>query len=117
MLGHITGSQLCRCHIPLTHKVLQVLLDDLQHGRAQLCHGSEGKERQHPVRSTTPSYFIDLFLELSFFSAVWKEAGRRWEITREDVGCAGVTASIIAPWHSNRGGKVVGLHGRGKKAQ
>jgi hypothetical protein len=74
------GNQLHRYHIPLTHKVLQVLLHDLRHGPTQLHHGSEGKERQHPVSSTTPSYFLDLFFYLSFFSAVGKEEERWWEI-------------------------------------
>jgi hypothetical protein len=45
ILGHTTGSQLCCCHIPLTHEVLQVLLHDLRHGPTRLRHESKGKER------------------------------------------------------------------------
>jgi hypothetical protein len=67
--------------------------------------------------TTTPSYFLDLVLYLSFFSAVVKEVGRWWEIVQEDVGCTGATASFIAPQCSNLGGKVTGLHTHGKKAQ
>jgi hypothetical protein len=33
----------------------------------QLHDGLEGKLRQHLVSSTNPSYFLDLFLYLSFF--------------------------------------------------
>jgi hypothetical protein len=62
-------------------------------------------------------FFLDLFLYLSIFSAVGKEAGRWWEIEQEDVGCIGASASFIAPWCSNRGGKVPGLHMHGKKVQ
>jgi hypothetical protein len=29
------------------------------------------------------------------FSVVGKEAGRRWEIVREDVGCVGATTNFI----------------------
>jgi hypothetical protein len=52
-----------------------------------------------------------------FFSVTGKEVGRRWEIMQEDVGCIGATASFIALWCTNRGGKVAGLHRRGKKVQ
>jgi hypothetical protein len=52
---------------PLTHKILQLLLCDLRRGPTQLRHGSEGKERRHPISSTTPSGFLNLFLYLSFF--------------------------------------------------
>jgi hypothetical protein len=41
--------------------------------------------------------FLDLFLYLSFFLAIGKEMGRWWEIVQEDIGCAGATASFIAP--------------------
>jgi hypothetical protein len=71
---------------------------------------------QHLVGSTTPFYFLDLFLYLSFFLAVGKEAGRWWEITRKDIGCAGATTSFIAPRCSNQRGKEVGLRRRGEKA-
>jgi hypothetical protein len=74
-------------------------------------------ERRHPVSSITPSCFLDLFPYLSFFSAIGKEAGRQWEIMWEEVGCIGVTTSFIALRCNNRGGKVAGLHRRGKKAQ
>jgi hypothetical protein len=105
------------CHIPLTHEFLQILLCDLRCGPTQLPHGSEGNERRHTVSSTTPSYFLDLFLYLSFFSAIGKEVGRWWEIVRKDVGCVGATTSFIALWCNNRGGKVTGLCRHGKKAQ
>jgi hypothetical protein len=36
---------------------------------------------------------------------------------QEDVGYAGVTTSVIAPRCNNKGGKVAGLHRRGKKDQ
>jgi hypothetical protein len=65
----------------------------------------KGRRDWHPLSSTTPSYFLDLFLSLSFSWVLGKEAGRQWEIVREDVGCAGAIASFIAPWCSNRGGK------------
>jgi hypothetical protein len=114
ILGHTIGSQLHRCHIPLTHEVLQLLLHDLRRGLTQLYHGSKAKERRHPVSSTTPSYFLDLFLYLSFFSTIEKETGRWWEIVREDVGCAGATTSFIAPRCGHRGGKAAGLHRHSK---
>jgi hypothetical protein len=117
ILGHTIGSQLCHCHILLTHEVLLVLLCDLRHGLTRLCRGLEGKERQHLVSSTTPPYFLDLFLYLSFFSVIGKEAGRWWKILREDVGYEGATASFIAPRCNNLGGKATGLHRHGKKAQ
>jgi hypothetical protein len=44
------------------------------------------------------------------FSAIRKETGRQWEIVWEDVGCVGATASFIAPWCNNQGGKAAGLH-------
>jgi hypothetical protein len=71
-------------------------------------HGSTGKENQHPLSSTTPSYFLDMFLYLSFSSVIGKEAGRQWKIVQEDVGCAGAIASFIALWCCNRGGKAAG---------
>jgi hypothetical protein len=111
IFGHMTGSQLHRCHIPQTHKVLQVLLRDHRCGLTQPRHGTEGKEGQCPVSSTTPSYFS------SFFSAVGKEAEGQWEIMRKDIGCIGATASFIAPRCNNRGGKAIGLCRHGKKAQ
>jgi hypothetical protein len=86
ILKHAVSHKIHRRHIPLTHKVLQVLLRDLQCSSTQLCHGSEGKERQHPVSQQLP-LFLDLFLYLSFFNRVGKEVGRQWEIMREDVGC------------------------------
>jgi hypothetical protein len=58
-----------------------------------------------------------MFLYLSFFSAIWKEVGRRWEIVQEDVGCTEETASFIAPQCNNRGGKAGGLHRHVKKVQ
>jgi hypothetical protein len=58
-----------------------------------------------------------LFLYLPFFSAIGKGAGRQWEIVWEDVGCVGATASFIAPWCNNRGGKAAGLCRCGKKVQ
>jgi hypothetical protein len=61
--------------------------------------------------------FSDLFLYLSFFSAVGNEAGRQWEIMWEDIGCVGATTSFIALRCNNRGGKAAGLHMRGKKPQ
>jgi hypothetical protein len=96
---------------------LQVLLHDLQHGPTGLCHGSTGKEKQHPISSTTPSYFLDLFLYLSFFLAVGKEAGRRWEVMWEDEACGGAATSFIAPWCNNQGGEAAGLHKLYKKVQ
>jgi hypothetical protein len=69
-----------------------------------------------PSKLSNSLLFLDLFLYLSFFSAIGKEAGRRWEIVREDVSCEGVTTSFIALWCSNLGGKVVGLHRHRKKA-
>jgi hypothetical protein len=63
------------------------------------------------------SISLDPFLYLSFFSAVGKEAGRWWEIMWEDVGCAGPTTIFITLLSSNRGGKMAGLHRRGKKPQ
>jgi hypothetical protein len=76
ILEHAASHKLHHRHIPLTHKVLQVLLHDLLRGPTQLRHGSEGKERQHPVSSITHFYFLDLFLYLSFISAIGKEVGR-----------------------------------------
>jgi hypothetical protein len=70
-----------------------------------------------PHKLNNSLLFLDLFLYLSFFSAVGKDARRWWKIMREDVGCAGVTDSFIAPWCNNRGGKAAGLHMRDKKAQ
>jgi hypothetical protein len=102
------------CILALESYMDYVLLCDLRRCPTQLRHGSEGKERQHTVSSTTPSYFLDLFLYLPFFSAIGKEAGRQWEIVREDVGCVGATTSFIAPQCSNRGGKAAGLHRRCK---
>jgi hypothetical protein len=51
-----------------------------------------------------PLIFSNMFLH-SLFSAIGKEA-ERWEIVREDIGCAGVTVNLIAPWCNNQGGKV-----------
>jgi hypothetical protein len=51
-----------------------MLLHDVRRGPTWLHHGSKGKERRHPVSSTTPSWFLDLFLYLFFFSAIGKEA-------------------------------------------
>jgi hypothetical protein len=53
--------------------------------------------RGNPSKVNDSPYFLDLFLYLSFFSVVGKEAGRRWEIMQEDVGCVGAIASFIAP--------------------
>jgi hypothetical protein len=61
-------------------------------------------------------YFLDLFLYLSFFLPIGKEARRWWEIMREDVACAGATVIFIALQCNNRGVKVVELRRRGKKA-
>jgi hypothetical protein len=52
-----------------------MLLRDLRCDPTKLCHGLEGKERQHPISPTT-LLFLDLFLYLSFFSAIRKEVGR-----------------------------------------
>jgi hypothetical protein len=57
ILGHMAKRELRNRHIALTQKVLQVLLRDLRRHSAQLCHGSTGKEGQHPISSTTLSYF------------------------------------------------------------
>jgi hypothetical protein len=63
----------------------------------------------------SPFYFLDLFLCLSFSSAIGKEAGRWLEIMQENVGCAGATARFIATWYSNQGGKAARLWRHGKK--
>jgi hypothetical protein len=44
-----------------------------------------------PRKLNNSLLFSYLFLYLSFFSPIGKEAGRRWEIVQEDVGCTGVT--------------------------
>jgi hypothetical protein len=70
-----------------------------------------------PRKLNNSLLFFNLFLYLSFFSAIGKEAGRWWEIVSEDVGCAGAIASFIAPWCNNRGGKAAGHCRHSKKAQ
>jgi hypothetical protein len=53
ILRHMTGTQLRSCHTTLTHEVLQVHLRDHRRGPTRLRHESEGKERRHPIGSTT----------------------------------------------------------------
>jgi hypothetical protein len=82
----------------------------------QLYHGSEGKERQHPVSSINLSCFLDMFLYLSFFSR--REGGGETVGDRAgDVGCAGAIVSFIAPCCNNRGGEATRLYRSYKKAQ
>jgi hypothetical protein len=59
-------------------------------------------------------FFHICFTISSFFSAVGMEAEERWDIMREDVGCAGATAHLIAPRCNNRRGKAAGLRSRRK---
>jgi hypothetical protein len=55
-----------------------------------------------PRKLNNSLLFSDLFLYLPFFSAIGKEARRRWEIVKEYVGCAGANASFIAARCNNR---------------
>jgi hypothetical protein len=55
-----------------------------------------------PSKLNNSLLFLDMFLYLSFFLAVGKEAGKQWDIVWEDVGCTGATTIFIAPWCSNR---------------
>jgi hypothetical protein len=71
ILGNMARRKLLHHHICQTHKVLHVLLHDLQHGKAQLCHEPEGKERQHPI---SPPIFRSVSLSLFLF--IHREGGR-----------------------------------------
>jgi hypothetical protein len=70
----------------------------------------------HKINNPLLSFQICLSIP-SFFLAIGKEAGRRWEIMWKDVGYAGATASFIAPRCNDRGGKAAGLYRSSKKAQ
>jgi hypothetical protein len=52
---HATGCKLHHHLEPLTHEVLYMRMRDLRCGPALLHHGLEGKEKQHPISSTTLS--------------------------------------------------------------
>jgi hypothetical protein len=56
------------------------------------------RERETTLRKLNNSllFFRSVSPFPSFFLAIGKEAEGWWEIMREDVGCAGATASFIA---------------------
>jgi hypothetical protein len=96
--GHKTGSQLHRCHTPLTFEVLQVLLGDLQHRPTQPHHKAQ-RERRKTSTSSTTTFFVyqRIVSPFSLFLAVGKEAKKQRDIVQKDVCCTGVTKLAIKP--------------------
>jgi hypothetical protein len=100
---HKTGSKLHHCHMPLTYKILQVLLHHLQHEPTQLRCGTEGKERLIPICSTnTISFLLDLLL---YFLFLFSHRGGGGEMVGGHAGICRLHrsnhASFIAPWYNN----------------
>jgi hypothetical protein len=75
------------------------------------------ERKMTPSKLNNSFLFFQICFSISFsFSVIGKEAEGWWEIVLEDIGGVGVTASFIAPWCNNRGGKAAGLRRHGKKA-
>jgi hypothetical protein len=63
-LGHALGHKIHRCHEPLPHEALEVVLCDHGKGSFMFCHGSRGKEKQWSLSPKISLFNLSLSLSL-----------------------------------------------------